>query len=84
MELEVVASPDASEIETIVEGLVSHAFSAGIESRNAQPLFVLGRADDGELIAGLSAMTMWGWLHIKELWVSETWRGGWFGYPVDR
>ena len=29
----------------------------------------------GQLIAGLCATTVWGWLHVKELWVTESARG---------
>ena len=75
MNIEVCAVADPEEVSAITAGLGQHASVAGIEPRNAQPLFAMLHDQHGQLIAGLCAVTVWGWLHIKELWVSENARG---------
>lgn len=84
MKFEVSSSADASDIEMIVAGLTEHAVGAGIEARNTQPLFVLGRTDQGQLIGGLAATTVWGWLRIKELWISAGRRDHGLGTEIVR
>ena len=79
MRIEVSDDIVADDIATIVAGLAEHAASAAIELRNAQPLYVLLRSDEGKLVAGLAATTVWGWLHVKELWVAAAERGSGVG-----
>ena len=40
-----------------------------------RPLDVILRRPDGELAAGLTAETLWGWLRIHDLWVAASLRG---------
>jgi GNAT superfamily N-acetyltransferase len=73
IEVSTVAAP--SDLSLMASGLGQHASAAGVEPRNAQSLFAMMRDQQGQLIAGLTAITVWGWLHVKELWVAETARG---------
>jgi GNAT superfamily N-acetyltransferase len=75
MKVEVVGSVAVADLDLIAQGLNQYAAESGIESRNGEPLGVLLRDDDGQLQGGLVAITLWRWLHIKELWVAECWRG---------
>jgi GNAT superfamily N-acetyltransferase len=75
MTFEVSDSPDQPALAEIELGLTRHALGAGIEPRNHRPLQVLVRDDLGDVIGGLVGATVWGWLDIKVLWVSETERG---------
>lgn len=68
-------SPNDDDLQRIAQGLVEHALAAGIEPRRHAPLTVLARDASGELVGGLRASTVWGWLQIAELWVAEPHRG---------
>ncbi|MCR4264578.1 GNAT family N-acetyltransferase [Nitratireductor sp. ZSWI3] len=39
------------------------------------PLAVFVRTEAGEIAAGVSGYTAWGWLYVQWLWVSESLRG---------
>ena len=75
MSIEVSCNTDPSNLSAIATGLSRHAEDIGIEPRNAQPLFAMSHDQQGRLIGGLCATTVWGWLQIKELWVAESARG---------
>ena len=79
MKVELVIVADELALATIAKGLGEYAAAAGVEPRNAQPVCVLLRNDQNEIMGGLSGTTVWGWLHVKELWVAETIRGSEFG-----
>lgn len=66
---------DPTVIAAIATGLGQHAAAVGVEPRNSQPLFATIHDDNGQLIGGLIANTVWGWLHVKELWVADNARG---------
>lgn len=44
-----------------------------------RPLDVILRRPDGEVVAGLTARTIWGWLRIDDLWVAAPLRGQGYG-----
>lgn len=61
-----------AEIRTAVEsGLADHAHSAGVPTRDVVPLTAIARDADSQVIGALVGRTVWGWLHVSELWVSE-------------
>jgi GNAT superfamily N-acetyltransferase len=45
----------------------------------AQPLDIYLNDDHGNIVGGLIACTIWGWLRIDKLWVAETLRGQGYG-----
>jgi GNAT superfamily N-acetyltransferase len=71
VKIEVTSAADPPDLSLIAQGLGEHAMAAGVEPRNAEPLCALQRDHRGALVGGLSATTVWGWLHVKELWVAE-------------
>jgi len=79
VKIELVTVADATDLAAIAEGLSEHAFASGIEPRNVQPMCILLRGDRNEVVGGLNGNTVWGWLHVKELWVAENMRGSEFG-----
>src|SRR5512139_845315 len=75
MNLSIEDESSAVDTGAIERGLIEHALASGIEPRNHRPLVVLIRDDGGEVVGGLLAATVWGWLHVKELWVATQYRG---------
>jgi ribosomal protein S18 acetylase RimI-like enzyme len=72
--LTVTASPDAADLQKL--GSALSAFNdADVGPSSRQPLAILIKDASGQLVAGLSGYTAWGWLYIQWLWVSETARG---------
>jgi GNAT superfamily N-acetyltransferase len=47
-------------------------------------LYVLARDDAGHIVGGLIGATVWGWLELKLLWVSEHCRGRGYGTRLLR
>ena len=72
------------DVEAIERGLTDHAMRAGVEPRNYRDLSVLLRDDEGRLVAGLVGATVWGWLHIRLLWVADRERGKGYGAQLLR
>jgi len=62
------------EIRTLVEGIGDHARDA-IGSSGFEPVAVLARNVDGDLIGGVTATINWSWLSVRLLWVAEPERG---------
>ena len=79
MKIEVSNTADPDDASAVANGLVEHAASMCSEPRNAEKLFVTLHDTHGKLIAGMYANTVWGWLHIKQLWVSAEARGAGIG-----
>lgn len=71
--------PSAHDLERVERGLTEHAAAAGIEPRDERPLRVLVRDESGEIVAGLVGRTVWGWLHIAQLWVDSSRRRHGYG-----
>ena len=61
----------ATEIE---ENVLQSLASANVQSTNCAFTYEARNAD-GDLCAGVSASSAYGWLHIKTLWVHEAARG---------
>jgi GNAT superfamily N-acetyltransferase len=73
--LAVTDAPSAEELDHIGGGL--SAFNAAdVGPAERRPLAVVVRDPAGELVAGISGYTAWGWLYVQWLWVAETARGG--------
>ena len=76
LNIKVSSSADPEDISAVASGLGAHAAAACVERRNAESLFAMLHDNQGRLIGGLCARTVWGWLHINELWVDENARDG--------
>jgi GNAT superfamily N-acetyltransferase len=73
--LAVTDAPSAEELDHIGGGL--SAFNAAdVGPAERRPLAVVVRDPAGELVAGISGYTAWGWLYVQWLWVAEAARGG--------
>ncbi|GKY88463.1 GNAT family N-acetyltransferase [Sinisalibacter aestuarii] len=74
LRVEVTDSADADDVARI--GAELAAFNnADVGPSEKVALTVLVRDDRGDLAAGLSGYTAWGWLYVQWLWVSEGLRG---------
>ena len=74
MNLEITNSPTESDKEAVENGLSKHATKSN-HPWNDEPLGIFYRDDNGVVLAGLTGETVWGWLCIKHIWVSEELRG---------
>jgi GNAT superfamily N-acetyltransferase len=70
----VTASPSAEELAVIGDGLTAFN-TTDVGASGRQPLAVLIRDVEGNVIGGLSAYTAWGWLFTQWLFVPEPLRG---------
>lgn len=77
-------APPESDLRAVERGLVEHATEAGIEPRQHRPLAVFARADSGHVVGGLVGDTVWGWLHVRQLWVTAAERGKGYGKALLR
>ena len=67
-----------SDTPVIEHGLIEHARAAGIEPRNYRPLVIFLYDETDTVVGGVTAATVWGWLHVKEFWIAEQYRSqGW-------
>lgn len=83
MKVELVSVDDESVLAAIAEGLDEHALASGVEPRNVRTVCIILR-DQNSVVGGLKGNTVWGWLHVKELWVAESMRGSEFGTQLMR
>lgn len=74
----------AADQDRIAHGLTEHATASGIEPRNARSIAVLLRDGEGRLQGGLTGTTVWGWLQVELLWVSDELRGRGHGATLLR
>ena len=77
IELEITDRPSAEETDLVFRQLVGFN-EAQTGPACARELAVLARGGN-ELVAGLLGFTHWNWLHIRYLWVAETFRHQGFG-----
>lgn len=71
--LTLTSEPDPRDLARIGDSLTAFNTSdVGPSGREA--IAVLVHAD-GELVAGLSGYTAWGWLYVQWLWIDERFRG---------
>ena len=65
--------PDLETIKTIEDGLVAYNTEmAGYH--NPQPLWLVGRDEQGKIQAGLKGTSFFNWLFIDWLWVAKAFR----------
>lgn len=71
--IHITDAPTADELDRIGTGLAAFNESdVGPSGRHAVAGLV---RSDGELVAGLSGYTAWGWLYVQWLWIAEARRG---------
>jgi ribosomal protein S18 acetylase RimI-like enzyme len=75
MKISIQDEASAADAHAIERGLIEHAVVSGIEPRNYRSLVILLHDDAGAVAGGMVAATVWGWLHVKELWVAAHYRG---------
>ncbi|QIR39076.1 GNAT family N-acetyltransferase [Tolypothrix sp. PCC 7910] len=71
--------PTQEDIRTVINKLVEYNNDRQIEKDVYQPLAVLIRDNQDEIVGGLVGKTQWGWLFISHLWVAEMLRGQGYG-----
>lgn len=75
LSLTVTDTPAAEDLSAIGDGLSSfNAADVGPAERWA--LAVVVHDETGQVVAGISGYTAWGWLYVQWLWVAEGARGG--------
>lgn len=75
--------PRAPDANAVIRGLVDHAErESGMRKRNPQLLSIFLRHPRRGIAGGLNAVTVWGWLHIKEFWVASDLRGKGLGSQI--
>lgn len=81
-QIDLTHTPDESARDLIHEGIRTFNNLTNDDIRIArdpahgpQPLDVYVRNHDGQIIGGLTAETIWGWLYIKDLWLPAELRG---------
>jgi GNAT superfamily N-acetyltransferase len=85
MNIEVRDGAPEADAQVVQRGLIEHALASGVEPRNYRLLAVVLRDDAGTVVGGLVGATVWGWLHVEELWVAERLRGhGWGTRMLER
>ncbi len=82
MQIEIVTEPTPEDILTLEEGLEEFSAARGVMPRNYKPLALFARDSSGQIIAGLTGGTNWGWLHIRLLWVAESLRNQGYGHKL--
>ncbi|MBI1219187.1 MAG: GNAT family N-acetyltransferase [Rhodobacteraceae bacterium] len=71
---ETTDTPAADDLATLNARLT--AFNdADVGASGRRALAVFQRDAEGEIVAGLSGYTAWGWLYVQWLWVGEALRG---------
>lgn len=66
-------NPRPADLDVIERALVQHN-EAHSEPRREKMLAIFLRTPAGEIVGGLRGRTVWGWLFVGQLWVSETLR----------
>ncbi|MBB4121719.1 GNAT family N-acetyltransferase [Martelella radicis] len=72
--MEISSAPDPADIARVDENL-SDFNDEDVGPAGRTPLSVFERDEDGQVIAGINALTAWGWLYVQRLWVGEDARG---------
>ena len=74
VEITVTNAPEPDVVEAIGQGLAGFN-EADVGPADRVQLAVVVRSDEGQLVAGISGYTAWGWLYVQWLWVDEAFRG---------
>jgi GNAT superfamily N-acetyltransferase len=72
--LEVLGDVDAEIRRKVESGLAAHVAKEAVPARVVSPLSVVARDENGSLMGAALGRTVWGWLHVSELWVEESHR----------
>ena len=72
--LTVSSDPSAADLQRIARSLTEFN-EADVGATERVPIAVLVHDAAGELVAGISGYTGWGWLYVQCLWVAESQRG---------
>jgi GNAT superfamily N-acetyltransferase len=86
----VIESPDAELTEFLAQQIREFNNRVSDHHRRVradgaqQPLHIILRGDDGEIVAGLTASTYWDWLNVDKLWVADQLRGQGLGRQLLR
>jgi GNAT superfamily N-acetyltransferase len=78
LQITVEDNPAAADLTLLEHTLAAHN-EAKSEPRNYTPLALFIRNDEGQIVAGLRGVTVWGWLFVSQLWVAEELRGQDYG-----
>jgi ribosomal protein S18 acetylase RimI-like enzyme len=71
--------PQPEDIRTVIKHLVKYNSDRVQDKDVYQPLAVLIRDHEHEIVGGLVGDTQWGWLFISHLWVAEALRSQGYG-----
>ena len=72
--MEISSAPDPDDTARVDQNLSDfNDNDVGPADRTLLSVFVRGA--DGRVIAGINAVTAWGWLYVQRLWVGEDARG---------
>ena len=75
--------PRAHDAKAVIRGLIDHTErESGMRKRDSQLLSIFLRSPRLGIVGGLNAVTIWGWLHIKEFWVASDLRGRGLGSQI--
>lgn len=72
--VEITSQPAPEDLAFVGEKLSSFN-DADVGAAGRTPLAVFVRGRDGDILAGISGYTAWGWLYIQWLWVDVSLRG---------
>ena len=75
MDYEIDSEADVTAVQAAVREGLRSADPADVAPRDYESLCLALRSADGTLVGGLFGGTLWSWLMIDGLWVSETLRG---------
>lgn len=72
--LQVTGTPTVEELSAIGDGLTSFN-EVDVGPANRRAIAVVVRDEAGQVVAGSSGYSAWGWLYVQWLWVTEASRG---------
>lgn len=76
--ISVEENPAPADLNVIGNALVAHN-EAKSAPRNYTPLTIFLRNAEGKIVGGLRGNTVWEWLFVSQLWVTEDLRGQDYG-----
>ena len=75
MENQLTEEGDIDALAAAVRAGIRNADPPDVGRRDYQPIGLSIRASDGAIVGGVYGATMWGWLMVDGLWVTEELRG---------
>jgi len=73
MNITITSNPSSEDNNVILAGIQN--YNKHYIAESVQPLSVYSRTNDDVIVGGLVGSVFGNWLHIRELWVSEEYRG---------